>query len=142
MSSAMTPTQALQLRNFKHLVPGASLRQCAEALGNVVSHETIRKWCIALGLAHSRHVRPATKFNQARGSGRRTCTMTREQEARLRQIQAESPWASLRERARALGNVVSHQTIKRWCMKLGLDYCNTQGRLRQSACQLSRHCSD
>ena len=49
-------------------------------------------------------------------------------ERKLRQLVARNPRITLRELAHVMGNIVSHQAIKNWCIELRLPYRRTHGK--------------
>lgn len=71
---------------------------------------------------------PAEKFIPNKVKYGSFSTLTEERESKLRKLVAEKPSATLQELAHAMGNIVSHQTIKSWCVKLGIPHGHKTGR--------------
>jgi len=106
LPSTITSSQEMRLRELLKEHPGASLRKLAQLMGGVVSHQTIKTWCINLRLPYTRT------------HGRRT-RLTPDMEQRLRALIAERPSAHYKTYANELH--IPLQTVTDWIIKrLGL----------------------
>lgn len=100
--SKLTPELVGQIKGLLMANPNLTLREIAHALGNVVSHQTIKTWCQRLELPIS-------------GKPRRRLGLTTEMEIHIRSILARNPRAYYSDVAKEIG--VPTSTVIDWCLK-------------------------
>jgi len=112
--SLLTPGREVQLRRLAAKHPQATFNELARRMGHIASPDTIRNWCIKLGLTKRR----------SRGARSR---LTPKIEKILRRLMVRQPTPYYREMVRAIGEKVHRRTLRKWCQTLGLPHNSITG---------------